>query len=150
MPVPAFTQYGLLPAGVHQCTFAEAQACLCSNQHREQVWDGLIQFAQWAVRLPSPDAYLLDGSFVTDKPLPKDIDLVVDVTGCSQADQLNWFAAHAAHHAVAKQQFSVDFYPFVIGLGNDFSAFFQYVRVDEALRRGIPPTVRKGILRVAP
>jgi hypothetical protein len=42
----------------------------------------------------------------------------------------------------------VDFYPFVVGQGNDFSAFFQYVRVEEALRRGIAPTVRKGILRV--
>jgi hypothetical protein len=148
MPIPNFTEHGLLPAGVHECTFAEAGAFLCLNERRNDIWSGLQNFLVWASEFPAPDAFLIDGSYVTDKPLPGDVDVVVDITGCSQVDQAVWVTAWAQHHAYAKDAFLVDFYPFAIGEGSDFSAYFQYVRVEEALQRGIPPTVRKGILKV--
>jgi hypothetical protein len=149
MAIPDFTQYGLLPQGVHDCTFPEAAAFLCSNEHRSGIWTGLQNFIEWTSTFPQPDAFLIDGSYVTDKALPNDVDIVIDITSCSNDDQQIWIAAWAAHHEYAKATFSVDFYPFSVGVGSDFSAFFQYVRVDEALRRGIPPSVRKGILKVA-
>jgi hypothetical protein len=150
MPLPAFTDRGILPEGVHQCTLAEAQELLCANDARETIWNGLLGFMAWAGQFPAPDAFLLDGSFVTDKPLPGDIDVVVDVTLCSEDDQQAWFRAFFAGHQFAKDNFGVDFYPFIIGVGKDFSAFFQYVRVEDALLRGLGPDTRKGILRVAP
>ena len=149
MAIPEFTQYGLLPQGVHECTIPEAQAFLCSNEHRAIIWAGLQNFLNWAQGLPSPDAFLIDGSYVTDKALPNDVDVIVDTTLCTPADQQIWVEAWAEHHEHAKNAFSVDFWPVVIGVGNDFSAFFQYVRVEEALRRGIPPAVRKGLIRVS-
>lgn len=149
MAIPDFTQYGLLPQGVHECTIPEAQAFLCSNEHRSRIWAGLQNFLDWARVLPQPDAFLIDGSYVTDKVLPNDVDVIVDTTHCIAADQQLWVEAWAVHHERAKVDFSVDFWPVVIGIGNDFSAFFQYVRVEEALRRGIPPAVRKGIIKVS-
>lgn len=148
MPVPNFTEQGILPEGVHPCTLLEAQHALSTNDARSQIWDGLIDFLDWTLQLPQPTALLIDGSYVTDKPLPNDVDVVVDVTGCTSAEQTAWFHAFQTDHLYVKQTFRVDFYPFVIGSGNDFSAYFQYIRVEEALRRGIPPHVRKGILRV--
>lgn len=148
MPMPAFTDRGILPEGVHTCTLLEAQQNLCTNEGRSAIWNGLIDFLTWALQLPQPDAYLLDGSFVTDKPLPHDIDVVVDVSSCSEADRQKWFAAWFESHQHAQDVYSVDFYPFVVGQGKDFSAFFQYVRVEDALLRGLEPNVRKGILRV--
>ncbi|WCT73264.1 hypothetical protein PQ455_16845 [Sphingomonas naphthae] len=149
MAIPQFNQHGLLPEGVHDCTFLEAQAFLCSNEHRSAIWARLQRFLDWAAAFPRPAAFLIDGSYVTDKPLPNDVDVIVDVTSCSTEQQKQWFAVWAEQHEFAKLTFSVDFYPFAIGLGSDFSAFFQYVRIEEALRRGIAPTVRKGILKVA-
>ena len=139
---------GILPVGVHLCTLVEAQQALSTNDVRTQIWDGLLGFLEWALQLPQPTALLIDGSYVTDNPVPSDVDLVVDLTGCSEAEQTAWFQSWNHQHGYVKQAFKVDFYPFVVGAGNDFSAYFQYVRVDEALRRGIPPNVRKGILRV--
>lgn len=149
MPMPSFTQQGILPPGVHGCTFAEAEQLLCTNERRAEIWAGLQGFVVWAAALPQPTAVLIDGSYVTDKPVPGDVDVVVDISSCIQADQLLWFEAWNDHHVHVKDTYLVDFYPFVIGQGNDFSAFFQYVRVEEALQRGIAPTVRKGILRVS-
>jgi hypothetical protein len=150
MPLPAFTERGILPEGIHHCTLDEAQQLLCANDTRETIWNGLMGFMVWATQYPAPDAFLLDGSFVTDKPLPGDIDVVVDVTGCSESDREAWYRAFFAGHQFTKDNFRVDFYPFVIGLGKDFSAFFQYVRVEDALLRGLGPNTRKGILRVEP
>lgn len=149
MPVPAFTQQGILPAGVHACTFLEAEQFLCSNQRRIEIWQGLQGFLRWAQGLPKPTAVLIDGSYVTDKALPGDVDIVVDITACNGPEQQIWFQTWSASQDAIKARFQVDFYPFVVGHGNDFSSFFQYVRVDEALRRGISPAERKGILRVA-
>lgn len=149
MAIPNFTEFGLLPQGVHECTLLEAESFLCSNDHRSGIWAGLRNFLDWSEALPKPTAFLIDGSYVTDKVLPNDVDVIVDTTHCTAAEQQLWVEAWAQNHEHAKAAFSVDFWPFVVGVGNDFSAFFQYVRVEEALRRGIPPAVRKGIIRVA-
>lgn len=148
MPIPNFTEYGLLPQGVHQCTADEAEQFLCSNEHRIGIWRGLQRFFAWAATMPNPAAILIDGSYVTDKPIPEDVDVVVDISQCSVADQQIWVDGWAAQKQGMKDDNRVDFYPFAIGHGNDFSEFFQYIRVDDALRRGVSTQVRKGILRV--
>jgi hypothetical protein len=148
MPVPDFTESGILPAGIHDCTIQEAQQLLSSNDHRAKIWTGFQGFLNWAGQFPNLGAIYIDGSYVTDKPLPNDVDVVLDITTCVDAEQALWVQAWSDHHVYVKQQFMVDFYTFVVGEGNDFSAFFQYVRVEEALQRGISPATRKGILRV--
>lgn len=148
MAIPQFTECGILPAGVHDCTLVEAEAFLAVNEPRAAIWTGLEGFLRWTEPLPAPSCFLIDGSYVTDKVSPNDVDVVVDLTGCSIVDIQAWTERWASHHDYAKVTFSVDFYPAVAGMGNDFSAFFQYVRIDEALRRGMAPDVRKGILRL--
>lgn len=149
MAIPQFTEFGILPAGVHECSLHEAEVFLSTNEPRSTIWQGLAGFLEWAEALPNPSAILLDGSYVTDKIAPNDVDVVVDLTGCADDEMQIWTAMWAAHRAYVKDVFSVDFYPAVAGVGNDFSAFFQYVRIDEALRRGMSPDLRKGILRLA-
>ena len=149
MAIPELTAYGLLPHGVHPCTLQEAEAFLCSNDHRQAIWAGFEQFLEWTSHLPRPVSLLIDGSFVSNKALPNDIDLVVDITGCMPAAQAQWVEAWNGGFAHAKAAYNVDFYPFVVGAGNDFSAFFQYVRIEDALRRGISPATRKGLLKVS-
>ena len=149
MAIPQFTEFGILPAGVHDCSLQEAEAFLATSEPRSEIWQGLAGFLEWARVLPNPSAILVDGSYVTDKVAPNDVDVVVDLTGCAVADMQAWTDRWAAERDYVKVTFAVDFYPMVAGLGNDFAAFFQYVRIDEALRRGMSPEQRKGILRLA-
>jgi hypothetical protein len=148
MAIPDFTEFGLLPEGIHSCTLNEAAGFLCTNDHRSTIWQGLEQFLAWIADLPLPTALFVDGSFVTDKALPADVDVIVDITDCAEPDYHLWADRWSEGLLYAKENFGVDFYPFAAGHGNDFVALFQYVRVDDALKRGVPVTTRKGILRV--
>jgi hypothetical protein len=78
MPIPAFNQLGLLPEGIHECDMLEAQRRIGSFQasdRRPQLWANFLDF----VRLAKTDRFieklLIDGSFVTVKPDPSDIDV---------------------------------------------------------------------------
>jgi hypothetical protein len=148
MAIPEFTEFGLLPEGIHPCTQDEAADFLCTNDHRANIWQGLQGFMEWISHLPPPSGVLVDGSFVTDKPLPSDVDVIIDISNCSEVEYRQWSQFWSQGLGYAKENFRVDFYPVVTGHGHDFSTFFQYVRIDDALQRGVPPTTRKGILKV--
>lgn len=148
MAIPQLTEFGILPAGVHDCSLEEAEAFLATSEPRSEIWQGFTGFLQWSRALPNPNAILLDGSYVTDKVAPNDVDVVIDLSGCAAPDVHAWTDRWAAERDYVKDAFAVDFYPMVAGMGNDFTAFFQYVRIDEALSRGMSPDQRKGILRL--
>jgi hypothetical protein len=62
MPIPAFNEYGLLPAGIHDCTTDEVQHFFCFNDVRVQIWMGFGNFLNWIANQPAPDAILVDGT----------------------------------------------------------------------------------------
>jgi hypothetical protein len=148
MAIPMLNDFGLLPEGIHDCAAPEVVASFCANAAREAVWQGFQGFLRWAGTKPGPVAIYMDGSFVTDKEIPGDIDVAVDITGCSLPDQNEWIVAFHREHDRVKREFRTDFYPYIGEQGHNFRAFFQYVRVDEALARGAPNGIRKGILRL--
>jgi len=147
MPIPQLDKTGLLPAGIHNCTLAEIAEFFCTNDARREIWDGFGKFLEWIASKPQPSAILVDGSFTTDKSVPSDVDVVIELSTLSAVDQSHWVKAWSISHDWAKKQFSTDFYP-VVTHGSDFSAYFQYVKIEDALNRGLPLGLRKGILRV--
>lgn len=149
MPIPELNEFGLLPEGVHECAVHEVPASFCSTPAREDVWAAFQGFLDWVRTMPKPVSLLVDGSFVTDKAVPADVDVAVDISACSENDQNAWVVAFYREGGNLKDQFRTDFYPHIAGFGHDFSKFFQYLRVDDALRRGAPDQTRKGILRLA-
>lgn len=147
--LPAFTEHGLLPPGIHDCSLEEARNYFCTNDHRLRIWDGLLNF----IRLMNffginRDYIILDGSFVTDKTIPSDIELVfpVDLTDGSYA--LLCMQFFSAFHGIVKNELLVDFYPNLPG-SNDFCAFFQYIGGKTGMAKGLDPKSLKGVLRVA-
>jgi hypothetical protein len=148
MPIPLLNNFGLLPEGVHECEPPEVVASFCANAARATVWGRFEGFLQWAADKPGPVGIYVDGSFVTDKPLPGDIDIALDITDLPPEQQNEWIVAFHREHARVKREFRTDFYPFIRGQEHDFTAFFQYLRVDEAITRGVPDGTRKGILRL--
>src|SRR5258708_36427447 len=83
MPIPNLTAHGLLPPGVHVCTAEEIAGKFGGFQGGEQrprLMEKLMAFVAEARSSGIVRALLVDGSFVTAKPAPNDMDLVVIVS----------------------------------------------------------------------
>ena len=80
MPIPGLNDAGLLPAGVHDCTLDEGRqrfGVFQTTDRRPKLYDKLEALVQeaWATGLVAD--IIIDGSFVTAKPDPNDIDLIL-------------------------------------------------------------------------
>lgn len=73
VPIPPFNDTGLLPAGVHEATWAEIAARLGGTERRDALLEGLRR-ALLALQVAGCVRAYLDGSFVTDKSDPGDFD----------------------------------------------------------------------------
>jgi hypothetical protein len=80
MPIPAFTDEGLLPEGVHDGSLAELQEPFGQFQGtdiRRRLFERLEKFVNQAAATRLVAAIIVDGSFVTAADSPNDIDLIV-------------------------------------------------------------------------
>lgn len=148
MAIPQWNQFGLLPEGIHECDLEEIQQRFGFNEHRASLIEGLARTLNWLQTMPPIQSLIVDGSFVTDKERPSDIDVVAMIANLPEGNQREWIRAWQPQHQELKAQNCVDLYPTVTGTGNDFSAYFQYLRPEEALDRGAPLGLLKGILRI--
>lgn len=91
---------------------------------------------------------VIDGSFVTDKELPNDIDFALDLTDCSDPVVLGGaFFAILRGNSQNKVTYSVDGYVNFPG-ANDFQDFFGYVGQKTGAIKKLDCRERKGTLRV--
>jgi isocitrate/isopropylmalate dehydrogenase len=80
MPIPSFTEQGLLPEGVHDCTLAEVAArfgAFQTTDQRPRLYARLHEFVAELRAAKLVPAVIIDGSFVTAKPTPGDVDLIL-------------------------------------------------------------------------
>ena len=143
--------YAALPTGIHECSLDDIGAQLTWNDHRSNLFDRFVNFLDAELRPQFPYPVYFDGSFVTDKEMPDDTDVVLDLARAT--DQHKW---HALVFMQTHQQRFMDVYRvhFWINLpgfpgANDFAAFFQYVGLKTASAKGLDPQHLKGILKVA-
>lgn len=73
----------LLAPGRHKMAFADVQQ-LCvtmfdGNRQREVLYHHLEEFVQAYLRLQLPCEIWIDGSFMTEKPDPSDVDVLVQI-----------------------------------------------------------------------
>src|SRR5437764_12119781 len=82
MTIPALEPSGVLSRGVHDCTLEEIKArfgSFQSSDSRPRLFAKLEVFVAEARASRIVRSLILDGSFVTSKPAPDDIDLIVIV-----------------------------------------------------------------------
>src|SRR6266446_2893409 len=82
MPIPRLNDYGVLPEGIHDCTLEEARARFGTFQvtdRRPRLWSKFVEFVEAAKAAEIVERILLNGSFVTAKADPNDIDLILVV-----------------------------------------------------------------------
>lgn len=79
MAIPEFTELGLLPAGLHDCTLDELQRRFDGGfaSHRYRLFQRLRSYLLRVKDCGLVAWVAVDGSFVTTKEAPGDIDLVV-------------------------------------------------------------------------
>jgi hypothetical protein len=79
VPIPALNEDGFLPHGIHDCALADVRVRFGSFQgsdHRPRLFIRLEELVSAMQRSGLFEALLLDGSFVTAKSVPQDIDLL--------------------------------------------------------------------------
>ena len=72
--VPPFNASGLLPEGIHEASWLELETSLGETVTRKRLLEGLLAGLK-ALRVAGCTRAYIDGSFVTVKPQPGDIDV---------------------------------------------------------------------------
>ena len=76
MSLPALLPNGYLPPGVHEATLSEVVERFGTNTPRRQVLASRLQELVSLARAPGKlQRIFIWGSFVTDKPFPRDLDI---------------------------------------------------------------------------
>lgn len=153
MPIPDFTEYGLLPDGEYPATRDEISDRYLNNPNRAEIWllfESFLMELQQQAWYRNINTLWLDGGFTSDKPSTKDIDVIIDV---SLLDDASAFAAVTwlmCEQNRIQKDFRVDAYPYHPKIANNFRTFFAYVKTDECLQRNAPIDTRKGLLIFTP
>lgn len=78
--IPAFTEDGCLPPGIHLAMWFEFALRYGTNDHRKRLLQGMRGALQNLKQAGCPGVFI-DGSFVTSKAYPNDYDGCWDATG---------------------------------------------------------------------
>ena len=139
--IPQFTDEGLLPPGVHEADLEELKEKMGWSRKRRELLKGLEEALELMTSCGVVRVYL-DGSFVTDKDRPNDIDGCYDLADDVTAEELESlapiFPPSPSNRAEAKRRFGVDLFPAAateLGSGQPFLRFFQTDR--EGHERGV-------------
>jgi hypothetical protein len=145
MPIPALDPRGFLPPGLHACSLDEIEARFGSFQEsdrRVRLHAALVRYAAEARASRMIRALVVDGSFVTGKAEPGDIDLVVVLGGTIPRGDLPPFA----YNAISKRRIKA-MYPFDVVVVPDGGDAYQ-AAVEFFAQIKHQPGAVKGLLRV--
>lgn len=139
--IPEFTAGGLLPRGIHSATLDEVRERFGGNAKREQLLTGLVEALRLLKAAGCRRVYI-NGSFVTAKEQPNDVDVCWDIEGVD-ADALDAvFFDFADGRAAQKARFGCEFFPTQVTEGVTGRAFPDFFQVDK--QTGEP----KGIIEL--
>lgn len=124
-----------------------------SSERRVDLFDKLARFVKFAQGFNIFSVLYVDGSFVTDKDHPGDVDgaLAMPLAG------MGTLLAHADRASIldrsaVKRAYEVHLFfqpePLLPG-AVDWAQFFQGLKPEDALTRNLPPDALRGILKVS-
>ena len=140
--IPEFDVNGRLPTGIHDVTLEEFKARFVYNSKRETIYKGLLKLISDLKAVGCP-AIFVDGSFVTSKIMPADVDVCWDDRGLDyEYVELNLPILFDLHPPRLKQQllYCADVFPAFIeqaGTKQRFLDFFQQTKDDISIKKGI-------------
>ena len=139
--IPQFNAHGLLPEWIYSATLEEVLERFRGNEKRDQLLTGLVE-ALRLLRAAGCRRVYINGSFVTAKERPNDIDVCWDVEGVD-ADVLDSvFFDFADGRAAQKARFGCEFFPAQVPEGVTGRTFLEFFQIDK--QTGEP----KGIIEL--
>ena len=144
--IPPFNENGCLLDGLHDCTLQQAGerfGAFQASDRRPELWTRFTEFMREATACQWMEAVLLDGSFVTAKPDPNDLDLVLVVAASHDfSAELSPAQYNLLSQQRVRRRFGFDI--LVVKSGSrdleEAIAFFQPVKQR--------PGMKKGVLRI--
>ncbi|MGC2303800.1 DUF6932 family protein [Candidatus Binatus sp.] len=144
MPIPNFDENGFLPEGVYDATESELfeQFRIFRETTRRLDLSRLLKeyLGEIRERIPEAEVYV-DGSFVTTKPIPSDIDLVLSLpeTVIFNQEDLSPYTANLISASRVRRAYGFDILVAPRGsiLQDDYLDDFQDVKGRPGLRKGI-------------
>jgi hypothetical protein len=134
--------WDVLPPGIHHTTLAEVELTFSYNPHRRALFSGLID-ATTHLASVGCRSVLLDGSYVSGKPLPGDYD------ACWEPDGVDFNKLDAVFddfdngRANQKMRFGGEFFPSTLISVDIGAAFTEFFQIDRFTGK------KKGILSIA-
>lgn len=132
----------VLPPGIHVATITEVEEAFAYNARRRELLSGLID-ASVSLALAGCGTVLLDGSFVSAKPVPGDYDACWEPQGMDFAKLDPVFGDFDNGRANQKTKFKGEFFPSTMIAADIGRAFVEFFQVDRFTGK------RKGILSIA-
>jgi hypothetical protein len=131
--LPAFTNDGLLPEGIHRATFEEFEKRFVYfdvSDRRYQLFDKLRELYHEARRSAIVKRFIVGGSFITTKPEPNDFDCILVLDSTTRSENLRPIEYNLASRRMARRLFRGDIIPVVEGSSeyNDYMNLFQTTR----------------------
>lgn len=146
MPIPRLNADGLLPPGIHTATSDEIRqqfGGFQGNDHRPRLFVRLAELATAMQRSGLFESLLIEGSFVTAKPVPNDIDLIAVLRPGHDFERDLPLSEYAlVSRAMLARRFRFD----VIIAERDSMVYKTYVDFFGLVREA--PGLRKGLVRM--
>jgi Family of unknown function (DUF6932) len=140
-----------LPLGIHDCELSEIEKVFVhDNRQRKEIWRGFQALLELVRPISELNVIYIDGGFVTDNAHPNDVDIVIEYPDKATRRRLR------EDHWFLRQRSKVLDIHLVDVLGcllneppqSSMVEFFQFLRIDDAIKRGLPAGARKGILKI--
>jgi len=139
--LPEFDPAGDLPPGIYQATLAEIVACF-GAAHGQRAWvtHQLEHLYELAQRTGHLERFIIFGSYITDKPRPNDVDVILVMDDAFHLEECPSESRGLFDHAVAQARFGASLFWIRPGLligesMQDFVAHWQIKR--DGSQRGI-------------
>ncbi|WP_162632683.1 DUF6932 family protein [Paraliobacillus zengyii] len=147
MPIPDLNKHGFLPEGVYDCSIEELEDIFTNipNTHtRKKHFKSLLEYIEKIKSIKFPCYHLLiDGSYVTNKEEPSDIDIALITTLDFSPMDFKQSHLEVMHKELVKSKYGFNMYP----------VFYETESLREIINfyQGVKPPrqhLKKGILRV--
>ena len=143
MPIPQLSNNGLLPAGIHVTTLNEIRerfGTFHGSDRRVLLFGRLVQLSSELRQSGLFSALIVDGSFVTAKPAPADIDIIVIFhPNHDWAADLGPSDYALVSRTALRRRFGFDVFlaKAIGGAYERYVEFFGRVREDSSVRKGM-------------
>lgn len=128
----------VLKAGIHSLTLEQVEELFCSNGHRKKLFNRAVRGIKNLISAGVEEIYI-DGSFVSDKEFPEDIDGCWMPNSAVDSKKIDPVLLDFSNsREKMKTKYGVDFFSANIiesGSGKPFLEFFQTDR--DGKRKGI-------------